>query len=146
MQPSELKIALLILDAFAIVSSDCDFTKGKDMMLNQFLKKSVLPLISLICLPWCFYNQASLASQPKLGTVQSLVVGDRACYVELVDDAGQTSIEFAAFEICTQDLVGKRVSLIYKLGNIQAESCQGNPDCNKSEKVMLIIEAQIIDP
>jgi hypothetical protein len=84
------------------------------------------------------------ADQPPVATIQRLTAGDRACYVELVDDGGQTSTEFAAFEICEQDLVGKRVSLTYEAGNILAEACQGDPDCGQSETVMLITKVETL--
>lgn len=63
------------------------------------------------------------ANQPPVATVQSLTAGDRACYVELVNENGQTSTEFASFDICEQDLVGKQVRLTYESGNILAASC-----------------------
>jgi hypothetical protein len=110
-------------------------------MLHQLLKKSLLPLV---CLSGFFYSQSSFANQPSTAIVKSLTAGDRACYVELMDSKGKVSTQFAEFEICEQKLVGKRVKLTYKSGNIQATSCQGDPECTASEKVMLIIKAQVI--
>ncbi|AIE76058.1 hypothetical protein [Synechocystis sp. PCC 6714] len=111
-------------------------------MLHQFLKRSILPLV---CLSGFFYIQAGLADQPSTAIVQSLTAGDRACYVELIDNKGNISTEYADFDICEQDLVGKRVKLTYEAGNIQAASCQGNPECTASERVMLIIKAKVMD-
>lgn len=110
-------------------------------MLYQLLKQS---LLSLVCFSGLIYSEASLANPPSTAIVKTLISGDRACYVELMDDKGKVSTQYADFEICEQDLVNKRVKLTYKAGNIQAESCQGNPECTASEKVMLIIKAQVI--
>ncbi len=89
-------------------------------------------------------SQSGNAQQPTMGTIQSLTTGDRACYVELLDDQGQRSTQFASFEICEQDLVGQRVQLTYTSDNIQAVSCQGNPECSESETVMLITQVEVI--
>ncbi|MBE9156165.1 hypothetical protein IQ265_04865 [Nodosilinea sp. LEGE 06152] len=88
--------------------------------------------------------QPSVAQQPTTGIIRSLTVGDRACYVEVVNDQGGQFTEFANFEICEQNLVGQRVQLTYESGNIQAASCQGNPDCADTETVMLITQAQAL--
>ncbi|MGB3200263.1 MAG: hypothetical protein WBA99_05140 [Nodosilinea sp.] len=86
----------------------------------------------------------STAQQPATGTIQSLTAGDRACYVEVINNQRQRFTEFADFEICEQNLVGQRVQLTYEPGNIQAVSCQGNPDCAETETVMLITQVQVI--
>ncbi|NJO44388.1 MAG: hypothetical protein HC825_05755 [Oscillatoriales cyanobacterium RM1_1_9] len=102
----------------------------------------LLPILltALLTLP-----QAVLADElPTVATVQKLVMGDRACYVDLTDTNGQTSTQYAAFEICQQDLVGKQVQLTYKPGRITAASCQGNPECGETEEVMLITEAKVL--
>jgi len=92
------------------------------------------------------FGLPAAADQPPVATIQSLTAGDRACYVDLTADSGQTSTEFADFDICEQDLVGKRVRLTYESGNILAESCQGNPDCGQSETVMLITQVEVLAP
>ncbi|MGL5080571.1 MAG: hypothetical protein ACRC8A_03705 [Microcoleaceae cyanobacterium] len=106
----------------------------------QFSGVVVIALSILLALP-----KATFADQPPtIATVQRLVSGDRACYVELIDSNGQASTQFAEFDICDQDLVGKQVQLTYKPGKIMAESCQGNPECGESEEVMLITEAKVL--
>ena len=92
------------------------------------------------------FGLTATAEQPPVATIQSLTAGDRACYVELTAANGETSTEFADFDICEQDLVGKRVRLTYESGNILAESCQGNPDCGQSETVMLITQVEVLSP
>ena len=112
-------------------------------MLNK--KTSFLLSIALAALGLpLLLIQPSKAQQPAIGTVQSLNMGDRACYVEVVNDQGEQFTEFANFEICEQNLVGKRVQFTYELDNIQAASCQGNPDCPDTERVMLITQAQVM--
>ncbi|PSN17722.1 hypothetical protein C7271_16260 [filamentous cyanobacterium CCP5] len=91
-------------------------------------------------------TQSADAQQPEIGTVQALTAGDRACYVDLIDEAGEQITELAAFEICQQDLVGQQVQLSYETVNILAASCQGNPDCGETETVRLISQAEVIEP
>ncbi|MBD1916228.1 MULTISPECIES: hypothetical protein [Cyanophyceae] len=112
-------------------------------MLNKktsFLLSIALTALSLPLL----LVQLSKAQQPAIGTVQGLNMGDRACYVEVVNNQGEQFTEFADFDICEQNLVGKRVQFTYELDNIQAVSCQGNPECPDTERVMLITQAQVI--
>lgn len=92
----------------------------------------------------CFSSSAN-ADQPTVATVQKLTAGDRACYVDVIDAGGVYSTEYAAFEICEQDLVGRDVNLIYEPGSIIAVSCQGDPACSETETVMLITQAEIIE-
>ena len=87
--------------------------------------------------------QPGKTQQLAVGTIQSLNSGDRACYVEIVDDQGEQSTEFADFEICQQqDLIGKRVQLTYESSEIMAASCQGDPECAETEMVMLITKVE----
>ncbi|MEP0899165.1 hypothetical protein NC979_01220 [Leptolyngbya subtilissima AS-A7] len=109
--------------------------KKTNFLLSIALLALGLPLLSI---------QPSKAQQPAIGTVQSLNVGDRACYVEVVNDEGETFTEFADFEICEQNLVGEQVRFTYEMGDIQAASCQGDPECADTETVMLITQAQVI--
>lgn len=110
-------------------------------MLHPLLKRSLVPLVCFAGLISC---KTSFANQPSTAIIQSLTAGDRACYVELMDDLGNVSTQYADFEICEQDLVGQRVELIYEAANIQAASCEGDPDCRQTEEVMLIVEVQVI--
>ncbi len=83
--------------------------------------------------------------QQELFLVRSLQPGDRACYIELENAKGETSNEFASFEICEQsNLVGQRVRLTRKSAPIMAMSCEGRPDCKESETVNLIVKAEVI--
>jgi hypothetical protein len=80
------------------------------------------------------------------GVVTALHNGDVACLVMLKDDKGVEFAEAADFEICSRNpsLLGKRVSLKYQVANVMSASCQGDPDCKKSERIALISEAKIV--
>lgn len=80
------------------------------------------------------------------GTIVSMEAGDVACYVNLKTDAGVTFQEMADFEICEQEqaLKGKRVALTYVVGKVMAASCQGNPDCKKTQTVALISAVKVL--
>ncbi|MBE9032180.1 hypothetical protein IQ266_20790 [filamentous cyanobacterium LEGE 11480] len=91
-----------------------------------------------------FLVEPARSAQPAVGTVQSLVAGDRACYVEILTADGRRTTELASFDICEQKLVGKRVQFTYKSGKVLAASCEGDVDCGKSDTVMLIIEAKVL--
>ena len=109
-----------------------------------------MPLLRFRNAPWIVLGSvlgaistpvlADSIQNPPIATVKSLKSGDRACYVEVVDDRAKRSIQFAEFSICEeqQNLVGKRVQLTYKDGKIMAASCQGNIECGKTDSVMLI--------
>jgi hypothetical protein len=112
-------------------------------MLNGKASYLILILLIALGLPLLLIRLGK-TQQLSVGTVQSLNLGDRACYVEIVDDEGKQSIEFANFEICQQDLVGQRVQLTYESGQIIADSCQGAPDCTETETVMLITKAEVL--
>lgn len=73
------------------------------------------------------------------GTITELVAGDAACYVTLKPDTGDAVTEMAEFEICEKpELVGTKVQLTWKQGEVLAAECQGDVDCGKTDKVWLI--------
>lgn len=81
------------------------------------------------------------------GTVVKLTNGDISCYVELKDDAGKLVSESADFDVCDEARYkGKRVELNWTLAKVQAASCQGDPNCTKSETVPLIKSMKVIGP
>ncbi len=113
----------------------------------MFSLKRNFPTVALIGLGSVLLaSQAVQAEQPASGTVLDATAGDRACYVTLIDNEGQVSTEFAGFEICEQDLVGRQIRPTYTSDNILAASCQGDLDCGESETVMLITQAEVIAP
>lgn len=83
--------------------------------------------------------------QEDLVVVQGMTAGDRACYLEVEDGAGTSREEMASFELCERtDLVGKRVRLLFEKAQVQAQSCQGNPDCTDSETVDLVHGVELV--
>ena len=84
------------------------------------------------------------ATKRAFGTPIRFVNGDISCLLTLKDDRGATFDEPADFELCAQEkaLKGKRVALTYKASRVQAASCQGDPDCKRSDTVVLIVAAK----
>lgn len=84
------------------------------------------------------------ATKRAFGTPIKFVNGDTACFITLKDDKGATFDEPADFDLCTQErtLKGKRVALTYKASRVQAASCQGDPNCRRSDTVVLIVAAK----
>lgn len=89
-------------------------------------------------------TQVEVLPSPAVATVTDLTSGDRACYVDLIDENGRKTSQFANFEICEQDLIGTQVRLTYETSNIIAFSCEGNPECGSSERAILISQAEVI--
>ncbi|MDI1287778.1 MAG: hypothetical protein PSV46_25565 [Reyranella sp.] len=109
----------------------------------------------------CFFTSLFLALLPLAASAQDTVTvggekkrafgtpiqfanGDISCVITLKDDRGATFTEAADFELCAQEksLKGKRVALTYKASRVQAASCQGDPNCKKSDLVALIVAAK----
>jgi hypothetical protein len=78
---------------------------------------------------------------PESGVIRELNLGDRACYVTVENAAGSIDELMAVMELCVRDeLIGQSVRLEYELGLVTAESCQGDPECNDSEMVQLVVD------
>lgn len=84
------------------------------------------------------------ATKRAFGTPIKFVNGDTACFITLKDDKGTTFDEPADFDLCAQEkaLRGKRVALTYRVSRVQAASCQGDPDCKRTETVILVVAAK----
>ena len=80
----------------------------------------------------------------NIAVVTQLQNGDRACYVVMKDPAGKEFTELGSFDICAMHIIGKRVTLTYKMEEVMAESCQGNPRCMKRDRVPLIVDAKVM--
>ncbi|MCX7361121.1 MAG: hypothetical protein NTV97_04460 [Alphaproteobacteria bacterium] len=80
------------------------------------------------------------------GTILEATSGDIACYLKLRDDRGAVFDEMANFSICEQQqsLVGKRVTLTYTVANVMARECQGDIDCKKSDRIVLVATARVL--
>ncbi len=75
------------------------------------------------------------------GTVTEMNLYNFRCYIGFTDDQGAEFTETADLAFCNDPdkLYDKRHVLTYKLSKIQAESCQGDPKCNKTDTVPLIV-------
>ena len=84
-------------------------------------------------------------NKTMVGTIARIEQGDRACYVDVTDDSGAKTTQLADFSFCEKnDLIGKKVELKLQSGNVLALSCDGNVDCGKSDRVMLIKQIKLI--
>lgn len=114
--------------------------------MRALLRSSVVALFLAFALPAAAQDTVAVGGATKraFGTPTALQNGDIACYVTLKDDRGATFNESADFELCAQEksLKGKRMALTYKATRVQAASCQGDPDCKKSDTIVLIVAAK----
>lgn len=84
-------------------------------------------------------------TKKAIGVVTALEAGDVACYIALDDEQGVSFRELADFAICEKtSLVGKRVKLAYRMENVMADECQGNPDCAQSRRVALVVSVKVL--
>lgn len=102
----------------------------------------------VLCLSIPAYAQdtVTVGGQTKraFGIPTAFETGDIACYLILKDDRGATFREMADFDLCAQEraLKGKRVALTYRTQRVQSASCQGDPDCKKTDTVVLVVAAK----
>ncbi len=105
-------------------------------MLSSF-RSIVFASALLAALPAAAEDTVSIGNMTKhaFGTPVSFQDGDRACLITFEDDRGRAFRELADFELCAQEksLKGKRLALTYKATRVQSPSCQGDPDCKKSD-------------
>jgi hypothetical protein len=112
------------------------------------MRTSLLALLFALLSPALAHGQDTVtvggATKRAFGTPLKFVNGDTACFITLRDDKGATFDESADFELCAQErtLKGKRVALTYKASRVQAASCQGDPNCKRSDTVVLIVAAK----
>ena len=110
-------------------------------MSPSLVRSGFLGLLLLSALPAAAQDTVTIGSEKKraFGTPTAFQNGDTACYITLKDDRGATFEELADFDLCSleKSLKGKRLALTYKTARVMAASCQGNPDCKKSETCLL---------
>lgn len=89
---------------------------------------------------WYVWAEKPLShGKATAGTLTSLTMGDRGCYVEFVDAAGRQHHELASFDVCEQaNRLHEQVSFSYQQENVLAASCGGDPECRHSEAVWII--------
>lgn len=110
------------------------------------MRSASVILLLLSSLPAAAQEMVTVGGEKKraFGTPIEFQNGDVSCGLTLKDDRGATFHESADFELCVQEkaLKGKRLALTYKTARVMAASCQGNPDCKKSDTVVLIVSAK----
>jgi len=110
------------------------------------MRSASVILLLLSSLPATAQEMVTVGGEKKraFGTPIEFQNGDVSCGLTLKDDRGATFHESADFELCVQEkaLKGKRLALTYKTARVMAASCQGNPDCKKSDTVVLIVSAK----
>ena len=89
-------------------------------------------------------TQVEVLPSPAVATVTDLSAGDRACYVDLIDENGKKTVSSLILKYASKILVGAQVRLTYETANIIAFSCQGDPACGRSERAILISQAEVI--
>lgn len=111
--------------------------------MAAFLRAKVFAITFLAVLPAAAQDTVSVGNMTKhaFGTPVSFQNGDRGCLIMFEDDRGRPFRELAEFELCPQEkaLKGKRLALTYKATRVQSPSCQGDPDCKKSDTVVLVV-------
>jgi hypothetical protein len=110
------------------------------------LRYASVTLLALAALPAVAQDTVTVGGVKKraFGIPIEFQNGDVACRITLKDDRGATFDEAADFDLCAQEkaLKGKRLALTYKTARVMAASCQGDPDCKKSETIVLIASAK----
>lgn len=106
------------------------------------MQRSYLAFALLLCGPLQAAEMITVGGQQKLaqGVLRAAETGDVACYLNLEDRSGAPFTEMANFEVCetAPKLIGQEVKLDYAQGTVLADSCQGNPDCQKSQPAILV--------
>jgi hypothetical protein len=84
---------------------------------------------------------AQPAKAPAQGVLVSAEAGDIACYLGIRDDTGQSRRWMAEFELCgsASARIGRRYALTWREANVQHPDCQGNPDCRRTQRVLLVV-------
>ena len=75
-------------------------------------------------------------------TLVSVASGDIACYLTVRPDGGAERTEYADYRLCERDdLVGQRLVLTATPSPVQAQSCEGDPECTDTQMVNLVTGA-----
>ena len=67
--------------------------------------------------------------------------GDRACYMVL--ESGDSLL--AGFDVCEIDLAGKTIRYQTEEAAVQSMDCEGDPECDLSDIVDLVVTVEIFD-
>ena len=96
-------------------------------------------------------TESRATTSTEVATLISVESGDAACYLNVRDAEGTEEALAADFELCpggTSDasrLVGRKVVLERRPERVMADSCEGDPECEKTETVELVVEVKAAD-
>ncbi len=78
--------------------------------------------------------------RPARGAILSAEQGDIACYLRIRDEAGQVRRWMADFDVCgaAERTIGRVVGLRWTEANVMHPSCQGDPSCRRTQRVVLV--------
>ncbi len=102
--------------------------------------RRVLAVVSLCALGLGCAGMGSGAPVTLIG----LESGDVACYVT-VNDGSEEKYYDGDFELCegggsdATPLIGKSVMITTEKAQVQAGSCEGDPECTETEEVDLVV-------
>jgi hypothetical protein len=105
--------------------------------------------IGAMALGWsvaCAGDDGSEAPAAPAWTLVSVTAGDASCYLEVRGADGASRTLPGDFELCPgggQDasaLVGERVAVDTRPGQVMAASCQGDPECPDHDAVALVVK------
>lgn len=76
-----------------------------------------------------------------IGKLTDIEAADGACFITFVDDKKSEWIEVGLAALCNQkpSLKNKRVFFEYKMEDMPAASCAGDPKCKKRETIPAIV-------
>lgn len=75
-------------------------------------------------------------------TVLDVQDGDRSCYLVVREASGARATHHARFDLCDDGLVGQRVRLTLTPAEIASAACEGEPDCDRTERVLLVTRVE----
>ena len=89
---------------------------------------------------------AESAAPPAVGVLVDTEQGDVSCYLQLRVAGGTVETVHADFELCpADDLIGEKVRLVYETTPVQAASCEGDPDCARTDLVPLAVSIEEVN-
>jgi hypothetical protein len=98
-----------------------------------------------VSLSGCGSSDDGAVGEGEVAVLHGLTLGDRACYMEFQDAAGEPWEAAAGFEMCEQEgLIGRRLRLTRERTTVLAAACQGDVDCPLRDTVDLIVRVDAV--
>lgn len=98
-------------------------------------------VVEAAMMAWAGMAAAQPAKAPAQGVLVSAEAGDIACYLGIRDDTGQSQRWMAEFELCegAAARIGRRFAFTWREGQVQHPDCQGNPECRRTQRALLVV-------